>query len=184
MPTMTGQHVMLREYRQDDYPHIRKWVNDRNTSQYLSAIFWFPQTEADTTDFLNRAMRAAPNAAYFVIADIKDESYIGQLDLFEINWKTRVGKIGTVIGSEDKRGKGYGSEAMKLMLDYAFGILGLERVELEVYAENKRAVRCYEKAGFVYEGTRRHAAMVNGKHADVNMMSVLKADWENSIKAQ
>jgi len=178
MPQMHGKRVMLREYRQDDYPHIRKWVNDRKTTEYLSAIFWFPQTETDTTDFLHRAMRAAPNASYFVIADSNDESYIGQLDLFEINWKIRTGKIGTVIGSEAKRGKGYGSEAMQLMLDYVFGVLGLERVELEVYAENTRAICCYQKAGFVHEGTRRHAAMVNGNYADVHMMSVLKSEWE------
>lgn len=178
MPSMTGKRVMLREYRQDDFPHIRKWVNDRATTEYLSPIFWFPQTEADTTDFLNRAMRAAPNAAYFVIADIKDESYIGQMDIFEINWKIRKGILGTVIGSEAARGKGYGTEALKLMQDYAFGVLGLERLELDVYAQNARAVRCYEKAGFKHEGTRRHAAMVNGAYADVHMMAVIKEDWQ------
>jgi RimJ/RimL family protein N-acetyltransferase len=169
---------MLREYRQEDFEYIRKWVNDRKTTEYLSAIFWFPQTEADTTDFLNRVMRAAPNASYFVIADVKDESYIGQMDIFEINWKIRKGKLGTVIGSAQARGKGYGTEALKLLEDYAFGVLGLERLELDVYADNVRAIRCYEKAGFQHEGTRRHAAMVNGKYADVCMMAMIKADWE------
>ena len=178
MPHMNGKHIMLREYRQGDFPHIRKWVNDRSTTEYLSAIFWFPQTETDTTEFLNRAMRAAPNAAYFVIADIKDESYIGQMDIFEINWKIRKGVIGTVIGNEAARGRGYGTEALVLLQDYAFGVLGLERLELDVYADNARAIRCYEKAGFLHEGTRRHAAMVNGQYADVKMMAVIKADWE------
>ncbi len=178
MPHMIGKHIMLREYRQDDYARIRQWVNDRETTKYLSPIFWFPQSETDTSDFLSRAMRSAPNAAFFVIADVNDESYIGQLDIFEINWKIRLGKLGTVIGDEDRRGKGYGTEALRLLIDYAFGILGLERLELEVYAENKRAARCYEKAGFVFEGTRRHAAMVNGRYADVHMMSVIREDWE------
>jgi RimJ/RimL family protein N-acetyltransferase len=178
MPHMIGKNVMLREYRQEDFPQIRKWVNDRASTEYLSAIFWFPQSETDTSDFLSRMMRSAPNAACFVIADAKDESYLGQLDIFEINWKLRIGKLGMVIGSDEKRGKGYGTEALSLMLDYAFGILGLERLELEVYAENKRAVRCYEKAGFVREGVRRCAAMVNGEYADVIMMSVIKADRE------
>ncbi|MBN1776800.1 MAG: GNAT family N-acetyltransferase [Clostridiales bacterium] len=178
MPHMIGKHVMLREYRQEDFEHIRKWVNDRKTTEYLSAIFWFPQTEADTTDFLNRAMRAAPNASYFVIADVKDQSYIGQMDIFEINWKIRKGIVGTVIGSDGARGKGYGTEALKLLEDYAFGVLGLERLELDVYASNARAIRCYEKAGFRHEGTRRHAAMVNGKYTDVRMMAVIKEDWE------
>ena len=178
MPHMIGKHVMLREYRQDDFAHIRKWVNDRATTEYLSAIFWFPQTETDTSEFLNRVMRGSPNGAFFVIADVKDQAYIGQMDIFEINWKIRLGKLGTVIGNEDMRGRGYGAEALWLLIDYAFGVLGLERLELDVYAENKRAIRCYEKAGFVHEGTRRHAAMVNGNYADVRMMSVIKEDWQ------
>ncbi len=182
MPHLIGEHVMLREYRQDDFQHIRKWVNDRSTTEYLSPIFWFPQTESDTTDFLSRALRAAPNAAYFVIADNKDESYIGQMDIFEINWKIRKGILGTVIGNEAARGKGYGTEALVLLQEYAFGVLGLERLELDVYAENKRAVRCYTKAGFLHEGTRRHAAMVNGRYADVHMMAVIKGDWEAKHK--
>ena len=178
MPNYIGQNVMLREYRQDDFAAIRKWVNDQKTTEYLSAIFWFPQTERDTSDFLERVMRGAPNASHFIIANVTDESYIGQLDIFEINWKIRLGKLGMVIGSEAKRGKGYGSEALLLLLNYTFGVLGLERLELDVYAENKRAIRCYEKAGFVHEGVRRHAAMVGGRYADVVMMSVIKADWE------
>ncbi len=182
MPHLIGEHVMLREYRQDDFQHIRKWVNDRATTEYLSPIFWFPQTEADTTDFLSRALRAAPNAAYFVIADAKDESYIGQMDIFEINWKIRKGILGTVIGNEAARGKGYGTEALVLLQEYAFGVLGLERLELDVYAENERAVRCYTKAGFQHEGTRRHAAMVNGRYADVHVMAVIKGDWEAKRK--
>lgn len=178
MPYMIGERVMLREYRQEDYQSIRHWVNDRATTEFLSAIFWFPQSETDTTDFMNRAMRATPNAAFFVIADVKDQSYIGQMDIFEINWKIRKGTMGTVIGSDEHRGKGYGTEALKLLIEYAFGVLGLERLELDVYADNARAIRCYEKAGFVHEGTRRHAAMVNGRYADVRTMSVIKPDWE------
>ncbi|MFH1879994.1 MAG: GNAT family protein, partial [Bacillota bacterium] len=105
-----------------------------------------------------------------------------QLDIFEINWKLRLGKLGMVIGSDDKRGKGYGTQALKLMIGYAFGVLGLERLELEVYSANKRAIRCYEKARFVHEGVRRHAAMVNGEYADVFMMSVIKEDLERETQ--
>lgn len=178
MPHMIGKTVMLREYRQEDFPAIRKWVNDRASTRYLSAIFWYPQTEADTGDFLNRVMHSAPNAAYFVIADAKDQSYIGQLDIFDINWRLRIGLLGIVIGSDEKRGRGVGTEALGLLQEYAFGVLGLERLELEVYVKNGRAVRCYEKAGFVHEGTRRHAAIVDGRYADVGVMSVLKEEWQ------
>jgi len=176
---MIGRRVMLREYRQDDFTAIRKWVNDRETTQYLSGIFWFPQTETDTNDFLARVMRGSPNGAFFVIADIKDQQYIGQLDIFEINWKLRMGTVGMVIGTDEHRGKGYGTEALKLLVEYAFRVLGLERLQLDVYAENIGAVRCYEKAGFVHEGTRRHAAMVDGRYSDVHMMAVIKEDFES-----
>ncbi|MFH1513469.1 MAG: GNAT family protein [Bacillota bacterium] len=182
MPHMIGKNVMLREYRQEDFASIRKWVNDRASTEYLSSIFWFPQTEADTSDFLNRVMHGNQNDACFVIADVTDQSYVGQLDIFEINWKLRLGKLGMVIGSDDKRGKGYGTQALKLMIGYAFGVLGLERLELEVYSANKRAIRCYEKARFVHEGVRRHAAMVNGEYADVFMMSVIKEDLERETQ--
>lgn len=178
MPYLIGKRVMLREYRQEDFAAIRKWVNDRATTRYLSAIFWYPQTESDTNDFLGRVMHSAPNAAYFVIADAKDQSYIGQLDIFDIDWKLRLGRLGIVIGSDEMRGRGVGTEALGLLQNYAFGVLGLERLELEVYTGNARAIRCYEKAGFVHEGTRRHAAMVDGKYADVGVMSVLREEWE------
>lgn len=178
MPHLIGKNVMLREYRQEDFPAIRKWVNDRASTRFLSEIFWYPQTEADTNDFLNRAMHSAPNSAYFVIADVKDQSYVGQLDIFSISWRLRLGQLGIVVGSDDKRGQGIGAEALGLLQDYAFGVLGLERLELEVYTGNARAIRCYEKAGFVHEGTRRHAAMVDGKYADVGVMSVLREEWE------
>jgi RimJ/RimL family protein N-acetyltransferase len=184
MPHLNGKNVLLREYRQDDFASIRKWVNDRSSTRFLSTVFWFPQTEADTGDFLNRAMHSAPNAAFFVIADVKDQSYVGQLDIFDINWKLRLGQLGIVIGSDEKRGQGYGTEALGLIQEYAFGVLGLERLELDVYTGNKRAMRCYEKAGFVHEGVRRHAAMVDGKYADVGIMSVLREEWDRKQQSR
>ena len=132
MPHIIGKNVMLREYRQEDFSPIRKWVNDRKTTEFLSAIFWFPQSETDTSEFLTRAMHGGQNAAFFVIADVRDESYVGQLDIFDINWKLRLGIVGIVIGSDARRGMGIGTEALLLLQEYAFGVLGLERLELEV----------------------------------------------------
>jgi RimJ/RimL family protein N-acetyltransferase len=178
MPYLIGEHVMLREYRQDDFTSIRKWVNDRATTRYLSPIFWFPQTEAGTNEFLTRVMHGSDNGAFFVIADVKNQSYIGQLDIFEINWKLRQGTVGMVIGSDEHRGKGYGTEALKLLEDYTFNMLGLERLQLDVCADNARAIRCYMKVGFVHEGIRRHATMVDGRFTDLHMMAVLKQDYD------
>ncbi len=177
MPHLYGKRIMLRDYRQDDLPAIRTWVNDRDTIRYLSSRFWMPQSSTDTADFLSHAMSAGANGAFFIIAHIENAAYIGQIDLFSINWKMRSAEMGMVIGGEENRGKGVGEEAIGLLLEYAFTILGLERVELEVAADNLRALRCYEKAGFKREGLKRKAFLVDGEFADLLFMAVLREEW-------
>ena len=177
MPHLLGEHIMLREYRQEDYQAIRRWVNDEQSVRYLSSTFWFPQSAMDTEAFLNRMMQSSPNGACFVIADRSDESYLGQLDIFSINWKLRCGDIGLIVGCEEKRGHGVGTEALQLLCQYAFETLGLERLQLDVDMENLRARRCYEKAGFVMEGIKRHAFFRDGKFCDLGLMSMLTGEW-------
>ncbi len=179
MPHLIGEHVMLREYQSEDTRSIRGWVNDLDTVRYLSARYWMPQSYTDTADFVEHAMRAGTNGAYFVIASREDGAYLGQVDLFSINWRLRSAELAMVIGNEAARGKGIGQEALGLMLGYAFGMLGLERVELEVATGNRRAIRCYEKAGMKLEGVKRHAFMVDGCYHDLAMMAILAEDWRS-----
>lgn len=178
MPYLYGDTIMLREYRQDDMQAIRAWVNDADSVRYLSSRYWMPQSYADTADFLDHVTHAGPNGAYFVIAQKETQVYIGQIDLMSINWKLRNAEIAMVIGNEGKRGKGIGTQALQLMLDYAFGTLGLERISLEVATANERAIHCYQKAGFTLEGVKRHAFMVDGEYADLAMMAVLSGEWK------
>jgi len=172
-----GERVVLREYRQSDFAHMRAWVNDTDTTRYLSGIFARPQTEQNTQGFLNIVLAGEDDARRFVVADKKDESYLGQLDLYGIDWHSRHAEVGFVLASEPTRGKGIGTEALKLLLGYAFDTLGLNRVQLEVNAGNKRAIRCYEKAGFVFEGTRRQHIYRDGAFCDMHIMSVLEHEW-------
>ena len=177
MPRCQGEHITLREYRADDLSAIHAWVNDPETVRYLSSRYWMPQSMSDTSDFLNHAMQAGTNGAYFVIAEPETGEYLGQIDLFSINWRMRSGEMAIVVAKEAKRGRGTGTEAVRLMLAFAFGTLGLERVELEVATGNQRAMRCYEKAGFRLEGVKRHAFMVDGQYADLAVMAVLAEEW-------
>lgn len=183
MPNFYGKHIMLREYRSDDLPGIRSWTNDRESVRYLSARYWMPQSYADAADFLEHATHAGANGAFFVIANLEDERYLGQIDLFSINWKLRSAEMAIVLGAEAQRGRGIGTEAIGMMLEYAFLTLGLERIELEVATENKRALRCYEKAGFVLEGVKRHAFMLDGEYTDLAVMSAISGDWRKSRAA-
>ena len=177
MPNLTGERIVLRGYRGDDLPAISRWANDAQSVRYLSARYWMPQSTADVADLIDHAMHAGSNGAFFVIASRKDDSYLGQIDLYTINWKLRAAELAIVMGSEGERGKGLGGEALELMLRYAFETLGLERVQLEVAVENRRAIRCYERAGFLHEGIKRHAFMLDGAFTDLAVMAVLAGEW-------
>ena len=178
MPRLIGQRVMLREYKPDDLSHIREWVNDAQTTRYMSTVFWKAQSLADSEDFLRRMMDGNPNAFYFVIADAADERYIGQLDLFRVDWRLRQAELGMVIASEADRSGGLGREALVLLEGFVFDTLGLERLELSVYMDNERALRCYRHAGFTLEGVKRHAYWAEGRFGDVGIMSVLRGEYE------
>lgn len=179
MPRLIGSKVMLREYQSDDFASIRQWVNDASVTRYLSTRFWAPQTTVDTQEFLSRMMQSSHNAYNFVIADAADGRYIGQLDMFRVDWRLRQGEIGMVIASAEDRGRGLGTEALQLLARFAFETLGLERIELEVHMQNAAAIRCYEKAGFVLEGIKRHAYYNDGAFSDLGMMSLLRQDWQS-----
>ncbi len=183
MPFLYGQRIMLRDYRQEDLPEIRKWVNDAQTIKFLSSRFWAPQTLVDTQQFLENMLQSSHMGNNFVIADRQDERYIGQLDIYRIDWKLRCGEIGMVIGTAQDRGRGVGTEALGLLLQHGFMTLGLERIELSVDAENVGAIRCYEKAGFVKEGVKRHGYFRDGGFQDLVQMSVLADEWRASQTA-
>ncbi len=178
MPRLIGEQIMLREYQAEDITPMRSWVNDPEAIRYLSTRFWAPQTMVDTQEFLSRMLQSSHNAYNFVIAAAEDGRYIGQLDMFRVDWKLRQGEIGMVIGSGADRGKGYGTEALRLLSRFAFQTLGLERIELEVHTENAAAIRCYQKAGFVLEGVKRHAYYNDGHFADLGIMSLIRPDWQ------
>lgn len=180
MPRLIGEQVMLREYQAEDITPMRGWVNDPEAIRYLSTRFWAPQTMVDTQEFLSRMLQSSHNAYNFVIAAKEDGRYIGQLDMFRVDWKLRQGEIGMVIGSEKDRGRGYGTEALGLLSSFAFQTLGLERIELEVHMENAAAIRCYEKAGFVLEGVKRHAYYNDGRFTDLGLMSLIRPDWQSA----
>ncbi len=97
MPRLLGERIQLREYQADDLESIRQWVNDESTTCFLSTAYWPPQTMVDTEEFLQRMLQSSHNAFNFVIADRESGRYLGQLDMFTVDWRLRCGKLGMVI---------------------------------------------------------------------------------------
>ncbi|CAM4322282.1 GNAT family N-acetyltransferase [Paenibacillus tarimensis] len=174
---------MLREYRADDFAAMRRWVNDPEIVNQLSDIFLYPHTESSTESFLKGQIEGGSDHKGFVIADSQTEAYIGQIDLFRIDWKNRRAELGIVIGAKELQGKGYGSEALQLLQDFVFNRINFNRLQLEVYDYNEQAYACYRKVGFKEEGRLRQAYFNGGRYCDIIVMSLLREEYVNHLHA-
>ena len=115
----------------------------------------------------------------FIIRTLNDDRPVGFIQLGEIDWGARNGWVSIGIGQSEDWGKGFGTDAMKVLLRFAFEELNLHRVNLSVFEYNPRAIRSYEKTGFRQEGRERHALHRDGKRWDLLYMGILKSDWDS-----
>ena len=124
------------------------------------------------------------NEYFFDIHALAEDRLLGFVDLFIESWAARDTFVGIGIGERDFWGKGYGTDAMRLILRYAFAELNLNRVSLGVFEYNPRAVRSYEKAGFQHEGRMRGVLYKEGKRWDMLFMGIQREEWmeQNGIK--
>ncbi|MBI5840532.1 MAG: GNAT family N-acetyltransferase [Chloroflexi bacterium] len=114
---------------------------------------------------------------YFSIRSLEDNRLLGDINLDVTNWSTRDAFVGLGIGERADWDKGYGTDAMNIILRFAFTEVNLRRVTLTVFEYNPRAIRSYEKAGFQHEGRIRRAILRDGKRWDVFYMGILRDDW-------
>lgn len=171
-----GAQVYLRAAERSDIPHFVRWLNDAETSHFLSIRA--PMSEAMEEQWFNRMLESQGKDAYhFVICRLDDDRPIGTIGLFRVDSVNGSAGIGISIGEKRLWGQGLGTDAMLALLDFGFGQLRLERMWLEVTDYNERARHSYEKCGFVLEGTERHAMFRRGRFHDVHLMSILRDEW-------
>ena len=118
----------------------------------------------------------------FVIRALADDRLVGFIGLFGVQWAHGDTWVGIGIGAESDWGKGYGTDAMRVILHYAFTELNLHRVTLMVFGYNPRAIRSYEKAGFVVEGRVRQTLHREGQRHDEFYMGILRDEWKEKFK--
>jgi len=149
----------------------------------IMALAALTRTESEEywADWLDKKL-ASPDAIYFGIVKKGDDRLIGQVHLEQINWSHRLcRKIGIIIGEKDEWSKGFGTEAMELMIRYAFKELGMHRLELMTFDFNKRGMRVWEKCGFKQEGVMRRARLSNGEWRDIGVYSLFEDDYRVRI---
>lgn len=116
----------------------------------------------------------------FVIATLDDDKIIGTVSLERIKHVYRTATLGIFIGDKDYRSKGYGTEAIKLILEYGFKYLNLNNIKLDVMAFNEKAIACYKKCGFKEYGRRRECEFINGKYYDCISMDILAREFDGN----
>lgn len=173
---LCGERVRLRCPERADLPTYVKWFNDPEVRSCLAQVgpLSMAQEERWFENLLNRS-----NDYLFAIDAAIDGDWrlIGNCGLHRIHQVFRHAVFKIVLGEKDRWGQGYGTAATRLMLGFAFGDLNLHRVQLEVFDFNHRARRCYEKAGFQFEGTQREHAFIDGRYVDVHVMGILAAEF-------
>lgn len=171
-----GERVLLRAAERSDLALFVAWLNDRETTHFLTARA--PMSLASEERWYERMVeRQGTDGYHFVICRLDDDQPIGVTGLFDIDTADGNAGLGITIGEKSLWSQGYGSDALNALVDFGFGNLRLERIWLDVYDFNKRAQRSYEKCGFVLEGVRRHAAFRRGVYIDIHLMSILHDEW-------
>ncbi|HXK33167.1 MAG TPA: GNAT family protein [Dehalococcoidia bacterium] len=171
-----GKLVNLRAPEMGDLERNHRWINDRDVTQYL--VMRYPiSLAAEEAWMRERTARPLSYDNVFFAIETKDGVHIGNINFFNTSAEDRKTELGIMIGEKAYWSNGYGSDALRLMLRFAFEEMNLNRVQLDVYAENARARAAYRKVGFVEEGTRRRARYQQGAYQDVVVMAVLRDEW-------
>jgi len=162
---------------EQDPAAVVRWFRNTEFGRLLDSDPGRPRTvKQEKEDMEKRAERG--NAFPFAIRTLDGDHLIGFVSLFTGAGPSGEGWVGIGIGERDYWSKGYGSDAMRLLLRFAFHELNLARVSLEAFAHNARAIRSYEKAGFQHEGIQRQWEGRDGERRDAVSMGILREDWE------
>ncbi|GJQ35480.1 MAG: N-acetyltransferase [Anaerolineaceae bacterium] len=182
MSIIYGKRIRLRAIEREDVAKFHKWVNDPEVTRGLA--MYLPLSMQDEENWFDRMSKSDPDEKPLAIEVRKGRNWklIGNCGVFGISLANRSAELGIIIGEKSEWDKGYGAEAMILLLQHGFETLNLNRIYLRVYEDNVRAVRSYEKAGFVLEGRQRQAVYKHGKYEDVLFMSVLRSEWDTRKK--
>ncbi len=174
-----GERTRLRAMEREDIPTFARWFNDPEVRRYL--LMYEPMSRVKEERWFEETLNSRGEFLYTIDAETKDGWVtIGNVGLHRVDWKNRTATLGIVLGEKTYWGRGYGTDAVRTMLRFAFHELNLHRVELETFSFNPRAWRCYERLGFRHEGTRREALHREGRYHDVHTMGILREEFEAS----
>jgi diamine N-acetyltransferase len=175
--TVEGERIALGPIRRDLIPLYHAWITDISTNRFLLANAASMTQDAEVEWFEGISKRS--DTAIFTIYELPDYRPIGNVDLHGIDRVNRSAELGIMIGEADARGRGLGTEAVRLMCDIGFHVLGLNSIWLVTFGWNVAGQKAYERAGFREIGRRREARWFDGRYWDDILYDVLRSDFKS-----
>ena len=169
---MTGKRCYLSPVDVNDAEKFTEWLNDLEVTQHLMLYPHIINVESE-----KGILYRLSNDHTYSIIDNETHELIGNCGYAEIDHVNQTAEIGIFIGNKNYWNRGYGTEALSLLLDYGFKALNLHNVFLRVYSFNERAIKSYEKTGFRIIGKRREALLRNDERHDIILMDILRNEF-------
>ena len=168
--------VRLRPLAESDVDHIMTWVNDPEIIGNIAAFSGHAFTRDDELAYIRRTL-ASKTDVVFSIEESGTGRYLGQTGIHQIHDRSKVGRLACIVAARGDHGRGFGTGAIRLVLDHAFDVLGLHKMWLMVFRHNERGRRIYTKMGFLEEGILREEYWHQGGWFDMVRMSMLDREW-------
>lgn len=173
---LVGERIYLSPKNVEDVEIFTKWMNDFYVTDYTGRSSK-TMTLQEEKEYLEKNDN---NKSTFAIIDIETDKIIGTLGLHDVDHINRTATLGIFIGDRDYWSKGYGTEAIQLLLDFGFNYLNLNNIDLSLMEFNQRALKCYQKCGFRESGRRRKCKFINGKYWDSIHMDILAEEFQDT----
>lgn len=168
--------IYLRLMTHEDTELIVTW---RNSEEVRRNFIYQASFTREGHESWIKNMVATGKVIQMIICDLADDTPLGSVYIRDIDRQHRKAEYGIFIGERSARGRGVGTAAARLMLEYCFCVEKLHRVYLRVFASNEQAIRSYEKAGFMKEGFLRGDVFIDGQYRDIVWMAALNPDWKS-----
>jgi diamine N-acetyltransferase len=180
---IVGEKVALGPgSREEQIELFYRGDNDYSVTIFAGDPLWPRQREAFEADYDRQAKEPHPDWLCYLIYDRATDTPIGGIGLRDIDLTMGVAEMGISIGRKDYWGKGFGTEAIILVMDYGFTALGLHNIMLTTASYNERAIRSYLKVGFREFGRRRESRRVGDRRYDTVYMELLRAEFQSPLK--
>ena len=173
---LIGERIYLSPRNNEEIEKFTQWLNDFQTTDYLGRSSYIITLESEKQYFEETIDK---NYNFFIVT-LDDDKLIGTVGLEKFDAINRTATLGIFIGDKEYRSQGYGTEAIKLILDYGFNYLNLNNIKLDLMSFNERALKCYQKCWFKEYGRRRKCKFINGKYYDCIEMDILAEEFKES----